>query len=139
MSIAKGDEGALAGVPLAWPALVRAATLGRRAAAAGFDWPDEQAVRPKIAEELRETELAVSQNDAAAIEEELGDTLFAIVNWARLLDVDPETALRAANIKFERRFAGMERLIDERGLVAASLSAAQWETLWNEVKQAHKY
>ena len=129
MSIAKGDEGAL----------VRAATLGRRAAAAGFDWPDEQAVRPKIAEELRETELAVSQNDAAAIEEELGDTLFAIVNWARLLDVDPETALRAANIKFERRFAGMEQLIDERGLVAASLCAAQWETLWNEVKQAHKY
>ena len=126
MSIAKGDEGAL----------VRAAILGRRAAAAGFDWPDEQAVRPKIAEELRETEFAVSQSDAAAIEEELGDTLFAIVNWARLLDVDPETALRAANIKFERRFAGMERLIDQRGWVAASLSAAQWETLWNEVKQA---
>ena len=129
-----GESGALAGVPKALPALARAAKLGRRAARAGFDWSDEEAVRPKIAEELRETEAAVIQNDAAAIEEELGDTLFAIVNWARLLRVDPEGALRSANQKFERRFAAMETLIAARGLVAAELSPAQWELLWVAAK-----
>ncbi len=108
---AAGLEGALAGVPKALPALVRAAKLGRRAAGVGFDWPDEQAVRAKIAEELRETEAAVAAKDSAAVAEEIGDALFALVNWARLLHVDPEAALRAANEKFERRFAAMEAAI----------------------------
>ena len=133
---AAGDTGALAGVPQALPALARAAKLGRRAARVGFDWRDEQVVRPKIAEELRETEAAIQQQDAAAVEEELGDTLYAVVNWARLLHVDPEAALRAANRKFERRFAAMETLIAERGLQMTELSAAQWESLWIEVKTA---
>jgi len=133
---AAGAHGALAAVPYSLPALARAAKLSRRAAGVGFDWADEQAVRPKIAEELRETELAVGQGDAAAIAEELGDALFAIVNWARLLHVDPEAALRAANRKFERRFAAMEALIAARGWVAAELTAAQWDELWVAVKAA---
>jgi nucleoside triphosphate diphosphatase len=133
---AAGMQGALAGVPKALPALVRAAKLGRRAAAVGFDWPDERAVRPKIAEELRETEAAVRADDSASIAEELGDTLFALVNWARLLKVDPESALRAANDKFERRFAAMEALIAARGLAATELSAERWEQLWIAVKAA---
>ena len=136
MRTAAGARGALAGVPRALPALARAARLSRRAASVGFDWSDEQAVRPKIAEELRETELAVRQGDAAAVAEELGDTLFAIVNWARLLRVDPEAALHAANLKFERRFAAMEALIGARGWAAGELSAAQWEELWVAVKSA---
>ncbi len=110
-----GATGALADVPLALPALSRAAKLTRRAARVGFDWPDEAAVRPKIAEELRETEPAVAAGDPAAIEEELGDALFALVNWARQLGVDPEQALRLANHKFERRFAGMEQLLARAG------------------------
>lgn len=133
---AAGVSGALAGVPQALPALARAAKLGRRAARVGFDWPDEQAVRPKIAEELRETEAAVHSRDAAAIGEELGDVLFAIVNWARMLQVDPEAALRAANRKFERRFAAMEALNAGRGPALSELTLAQWEELWNEVKKA---
>ena len=133
---AAGASGALAGVALALPALSRAAKLARRAGAVGFDWLDERAVRPKIAEELRETEQAVSTGNAAAIEEELGDTLFAVANWARLLKVDPENALRVANRKFERRFAAMEALIAERGWVAADLDAAQWDELWVSVKAA---
>ncbi len=104
--------------------------------AVGFDWCDERAVRPKIAEELRETEFAVSQGDGAAIEEELGDTLFAVANWARLLNVDPEGALRAANRKFERRFAAMEALIAARGWVSGELDAERWEELWRAVKAA---
>ena len=131
-----GLAGALAGVPKALPALIRAAKLGRRAAGVGFDWPDEHAVRSKIAEELRETEAAVAANDSAAITEELGDTLFALVNWARQLHVDPEAALRAANEKFERRFAAMEATIAARGHNVTELSAERWEQLWNEAKAA---
>ena len=133
---AAGLAGALAGVPKALPALIRAAKLGRRAARVGFDWPDEQAVRSKIAEELRETEAAVTANDPAAIAEELGDTLFALVNWARQLHVDPEAALRGANEKFERRFAAMEAMIAARGHTVAELSAERWEQLWIEAKAA---
>ena len=133
---AAGSSGALAGVPRALPALSRAAKLGRRAASVGFDWAAEQDVRCKIAEELRETEAAVQQRDAAAVAEELGDTLLAIVNWARLLQVDPEVALQAASRKFERRFAAMEALIAVRGLAAGGLSSAQWDELWNAAKAA---
>ncbi len=133
---AAGASGALAGVAMALPALARAAKLARRAGAVGFDWFDEAAVRPKIAEELRETEAAIGAGDARAIEEELGDSLFAVANWARLLKVDPEEALRAANRKFERRFAAMEALIAARGWQLADLDAARWEELWVAVKAA---
>jgi ATP diphosphatase len=131
---AAGVHGALAGVPLALPALARAAKISRRAARVGFDWSDAQAVRAKIAEELQETESALLQQDRGAVEEEFGDLLFAIVNWARHLHVDPEVALRSASHKFERRFAAMEALIAQRGWVATELSAGQWELLWGEVK-----
>ena len=73
-------------------------------------------------------------HDSEAVAEELGDALFALVNWARMLHVDPEAALRGANAKFERRFAAMEALIKTRGLAVQGLSAASWEQLWNEVK-----
>lgn len=133
---AAGSRGALAGVAVALPALSRAAKLARRAGAVGFDWFDERAVRPKIAEELEETEEAIASGNAATIEEELGDTLFAVANWARLLGVDPEKALRGANRKFERRFAAMEALMTERGWTATELDAAQWDELWIGVKAA---
>ncbi|MGH8254504.1 MAG: nucleoside triphosphate pyrophosphohydrolase [Steroidobacteraceae bacterium] len=131
---ASGAHGALAGVAVALPALSRAAKLARRAGAVGFDWFDEHAVRPKIAEELRETEQAIATGNAVTIEEELGDTLFALANWARLLHVDPENALRSANRKFERRFAAMEALMAERGWKAADLDAERWDELWVSVK-----
>ena len=131
---AAGVHGALAGVPEALPALARAAKLGRRAARVGFDWSDAPSVRAKIEEELRETEGAVLQQDQEAVEEEFGDLLFALVNWARHLQVDPEGALRHANHKFERRFAAMEALMTQRGRVAAELGIEDWERLWAEVK-----
>jgi len=133
---AAGLQGTLAGVPRALPALVRAAKLGRRAASVGFDWPDEQAVRSKITEEVRETESAIAAGDPTAVAEELGDVLFVLVNWARLLHVDPETALRAANDKFERRFAAMEARIAARGLAMKELSFEQWDQLWAEAKES---
>ena len=139
---AAGASAVLAGVPRALPALTRAAKLGRRAARVGFDWPDAQAVHGKVLEELREIDEAL-ESDAAggksapavqALVGELGDLLFAIVNWSRHLHIDAETALRAANDKFERRFACMESLAEQRRLDLAQLAPAEWDALWNEAK-----
>ena len=123
----------LADVPLALPALARAAKLGKRAGRVGFDWPDASGVRAKIEEELREVDGAP---DAAQRAEEIGDLLFAAANWSRHLDVDPEEALRLANAKFERRFRAMEALAQSRGIPLKNLDAAAWDALWNEVKRS---
>jgi ATP diphosphatase len=131
----------LADVPLALPALARAAKLGKRAGRVGFDWTDARGVRDKIEEELREIE-ALEREPAAQLHtrrsEELGDLLFAVANWARHQRVDPEEALRLANAKFERRFRAMERLAAERSLALGELTAEGWEALWSEVKTAEK-
>jgi ATP diphosphatase len=121
----------LADVPLALPALARAAKLGKRAARVGFDWPDAAGVRAKIDEELRELD-AVTTPELRA--EELGDMLFAAANWARHQGLDPEESLRLANAKFERRFRAMEELAARRGLTLRQLDANAWDALWNEVK-----
>ncbi|WP_375396418.1 nucleoside triphosphate pyrophosphohydrolase [uncultured Sphingomonas sp.] len=102
---AKGAESALDGVAIGLPALLRAEKLQKRAARVGFDWPDADGARAKIDEELAEVETAASD---AHREEEVGDLLFAVVNWARKLEIDSEAALRGANAKFERRFRAME-------------------------------
>jgi ATP diphosphatase len=111
----EGDDGVLAGVAKSLPALVRAQKLGKRAAGVGFDWPDRSGVREKISEELEELEEAVGTRDAARVEEEFGDLLFAVVNLARHLDVDAEKALMGANFKFERRFREMEKAVKDSG------------------------
>lgn len=120
------DPSALAGVALGLPALMRAEKLQKRAARTGFDWPDAHGPRAKIDEELAEVESAHSDSERS---EEVGDLLFAVVNWARHLGIDPEAALRAANSKFERRF----RLIEtEPGFAALDLDAK--EALWRQAK-----
>jgi len=132
----------LAGVPRALPALTRAAKLGRRAARVGFDWPDARAVRAKVLEGLHEVDDALARAGQPAqrattpqeLAGELGDLLFTVVNWSRHLHIDAEAALRAANDKFERRFARMESLAQARGLELAQLSAEEWDALWNEAK-----
>lgn len=129
--------GELDDVPLALPALARAAKLGKRAGRVGFDWPDATGVRGKIDEELDEI-AAVPEGRDDQRAEELGDLLFAAANWARHLRVDPEESLRLANAKFERRFRAMERLATERALVLGSLTPAEWDGLWNEAKAAEK-
>jgi len=124
----RDQKGALAGVALGLPALLRAEKLQKRAARTGFDWPDAAGPRDKIGEEIAEVETA---SDATARAEEIGDLLFAVVNWARHLGIDPEAALRAANVKFERRFAAMEA---EAGDGFAALSLDAKEELWALVK-----
>jgi ATP diphosphatase len=138
--------GVLADVPRALPALTRAQKLGRRAARVGFDWTDMRDVRAKITEELAELDEAVleagTQKDSASppahLVEEMGDLLFAIANWGRHVGADAEGALRAANAKFERRFASMEALARERALVLTELTLDHWEALWLEAKHAER-
>jgi ATP diphosphatase len=125
----------LADVPLALPALARAAKLGKRAGRVGFDWPDASGVRAKIDEELGEIDAVDGADAASRRAEEIGDLLFATANWARHLGVDPEEALRLANAKFEGRFRAMETLARARGLALATLDAPGWDALWNEVKR----
>jgi nucleoside triphosphate diphosphatase len=137
---ASGTGTVLGGVPRALPALTRAAKLGRRAARVGFDWPDARAVRAKVLEEFHEVDAALANAEPGAqpaaqeLAGELGDLLFTVVNWSRHLHIDAEAALRAANDKFERRFARMESLAQARGLELVQLSAAEWDALWNEAK-----
>lgn len=125
---ADGPKGALDGVALSLPALLRAQKLQSRAARVGFDWPDTKGPRDKIAEELHEVEAAT---DDAHRHEEVGDLLFAVVNYARKLGVDAEGALRDANIKFARRFAAMEA---QAGGSLQGLSLDAQEAHWQAVK-----
>lgn len=126
------DGSALAGVTVALPALSRAEKLQKRAARVGFDWDDVADVRAKIFEEMEEVAEAVGDE---AVAEEIGDLLFAAANLARHYKVDPESALRAANCKFEARFRAMEDLAGEE---FAGLSLAEKEALWQRVKSAAK-
>lgn len=123
-----GDGSALSGVALGLPALLRAEKLQKRAARTGFDWPDPAGARAKIDEELDEIAQAP---DATARAEEVGDLLFAVVNWTRHLGIDAEAALRAANAKFERRFRAMETIAGEE---FAALSLDDKEALWARAK-----
>jgi ATP diphosphatase len=124
----KGEQGALDGVAIGLPALLRAEKLQKRAARTGFDWPDPKGARAKIDEELAEIEAAGTD---AEREEEVGDLLFAMVNWSRKLGVDPEAALRGASAKFEKRFKAMEA---EAGDAFASLGLEAQEALWVAAK-----
>ncbi len=132
-------NGALDGVPLALPALLRAEKLGKRAARVGFDWPHIGGVLDKVREEIGEIESARAGNEPIErVEHELGDLLFALAQLARHLAIDPETALRKANGRFERRFGAVESALAAQGRSPADASLEQLETLWQKAKAAEK-
>lgn len=131
------DGGALAGVPLALPALLRAEKLGRRAARVGFDWPDAAAVLDKVREETGEIAEAVAANEARErIGQEIGDLLFAAAQLARHHKLNPETALREASARFERRFGHVERALAAAGRTPGEAGLDELEALWGEAKKA---
>ncbi|VXC64507.1 nucleoside triphosphate pyrophosphohydrolase [Sphingomonas sp. 8AM] len=125
---AKGAASPLDGVARGLPALLRAEKIQNRAARVGFDWPDTEGPRAKIDEELAEVAAATTPAEVA---DEVGDVLFAVVNWARHLGVEPEAALRAATGKFERRFRAMEAAA---GAAFEGMALEAKEALWVEVK-----
>jgi ATP diphosphatase len=112
--------------------------LQDKAGKVGFDWNDPLAVLAKIREEADEIEAELSAGQRAAAAAEVGDLLFAVVNLARHLEVDPEATLRATNAKFERRFAAIERALAERGKSPQAATLAEMDALWNEAKAAER-
>ena len=128
----KGRASIMEGIPGHLPSLLYAHKVQRKAASVGFDWPDVEGALPKIAEEADELVAAAGGAEAA---EELGDLLFAVVNVARHLELDPEAALRAATAKFRDRFVAVERLAAGRGLGLADLDLPGLDALWDEVKR----
>jgi len=140
-SAERGEEvpkGALAGVPVALPALTRALKLQDKAGRVGFDWKDPRAVLAKIREEADEIEAELDRGEKGRMAAEVGDLLFAVVNLARHLDADPEGILRDTNIKFERRFASIERALAARGKAPKDASLTEMDKLWDEAKEAEK-
>ena len=130
-----GARGALAGVTGALPALVRADKISRKAAAVGFDWPDTTQVVAKVREEIAEVEEALRDGPADAVAEEMGDLLLSVANLARHAGVDPETALRRATVKFERRFGAMEDRLRAEGRALPDTSLEVMEAAWVAVKR----
>jgi ATP diphosphatase len=132
------QTGALAGVPVALPALTRAMKLTNRAARVGFDWPDAGHVLAKLDEEIQELRVELPAADPDRLTDEVGDLLFVLANLARKLKLDPEVCLRHANDKFSRRFNAMEALFEASGESLAELTLDQMEDGWQQVKAAER-
>lgn len=131
----KGYTSILDDVPLAFPAVARAAKLQKRASSVGFDWKSSEGVYDKLSEEIAELKEAQLQGDKAHIEDELGDVLFTVINLSRHLKVNPESALRRANHKFEQRFRLMEQQLEHSQSEFAQMSEDELEGCWQQAKQ----
>ena len=139
-------RGTLSGLPRTLPPLLMAFRLQERAAGVGFDWPDEKGPLEKVKEEVAEVERETGKGKRETgmgkretIKDEVGDLLFAVVNLARKLDIDPRAALERANDKFTRRFEQVERLAEERGLELGRAGLEDLDRLWDEVKAVEGY
>ena len=136
----RGGSGArtLDGVPVALPALVRGSKLSGRAARVGFDWPDIAGARRKLDEELAELDEAIGEGNRDGMADEMGDTLFTLINLCRHLKLDPERCLREANSKFETRFRRLEELVRSQQGDWTGYDIEALELLWQEAKQAEQ-
>ncbi|MGQ9425896.1 nucleoside triphosphate pyrophosphohydrolase [Gilvimarinus sp. F26214L] len=131
----KGQQGILADVPAALPSLTRAMKLQKRAALVGFDWPDAKGVLAKVREEIDELEAAMEGGDSRDMESELGDTLFSLINLARHLHLEPDSALRGCNRRFTDRFQFVEEALRAQGRSLEEASVEEMENLWQQAKQ----
>ncbi|OYV88293.1 MAG: nucleoside triphosphate pyrophosphohydrolase [Ignavibacteriae bacterium 37-53-5] len=130
-----GRESIFDGIPVAFPALARAFKVQDRAARVGFDWGTADEVWPKVEEELRELKDVVGSGDASRIEEEFGDLLFSLVNYARHIGVNPESALRMSTRKFVKRFLYIEDQLDKRKVSLHDATLEEMNNLWEESKK----
>ena len=130
----KQAESILDEVPLHFPALLEGLKLTKRAAKVGFDWQDVDRIFDKLEEEVTELKSAIDSGDAEHISEEIGDLLFVVVNLARRLDIEPETALKMTNRKFRRRFKFIETELAARGRTPETVNLAEMDALWDKAK-----
>ncbi len=135
LKLKEGKTSILAGVPRGLPALVKAMRLQEKAKQVGFEWDTVEQVREKVVEETAELDEAIAEGDVAKIEEEWGDLLFSMVNYARFLKIDAENALERTNKKFIHRFTRMEALATASGKSLADLTLAEMDGLWETAKR----
>ena len=140
IKLKEGNKSVLGGVPASLPALVKAARIQEKARGIGFDWENKEQVWEKVEEEMQEfkTELDASAADAAAAEkaeEEFGDLLFSLINYARFVNINPENALEKTNRKFIQRFQHLENRAREQGKQLQDMTLAEMDVYWNEAKQ----
>lgn len=131
----KNYESLLDDVPKTLPALARSCKIQQKASRVGFDWPDPSGALAKVHEELAEIEFSLDHEDQGKVEEEVGDLLFAVVNYARMLHVDPEGALTHSARKFTRRFKHIEQAVAGNGVSMTDMSLEQLDALWDEAKR----
>jgi len=137
LKLKEGKKSAFSGVPKALPSLVKAMRLQEKAKQVGFEWENKEQVWEKVEEEIEELREAIVENDHKKMEEEFGDVLFSMVNFARFLNLDAENALEVTNKKFTDRFTKMEETALTRGSNLNDMTLQQMDAIWNEIKQ-HK-
>ncbi|NBR82245.1 MAG: nucleoside triphosphate pyrophosphohydrolase [Flavobacteriia bacterium] len=135
LKMKEGRESVLEGVPRSLPAMVKATRIQDKAKGVGFDWEEKEQVWAKVQEELAELREAEASGEEQHVEEELGDVLFSVINYARFLNMDPESALERTNKKFISRFTHMERQIKEQGLLMQEMSLSELEAFWRSAKK----
>ena len=135
LKLKEGKTSVLSGVPVSMPAVVKAQRIQEKAKQVGFEWNNKEDVYKKIEEELGELKEALDENDKSHTEEEFGDVMFSLINYARFIGVDAEAALERTNKKFIARFQQMEILAAEKGNSLSQMSLTEMDALWNEIKK----
>jgi MazG family protein len=135
LKLKEGKKSILEGVPVSLPSMVKAMRLQEKAKQVGFEWDTREQVWDKVEEETQELKEAVSQEDQAAIENEFGDLLFSLINYARFLQVDAENALEKTNKKFITRFTGMEQQALAQGKPLADMTLQEMDAIWDSIKK----
>ncbi len=138
LKLKEGKRSVLAGVPVSLPSMVKALRLQEKARQVGFEWDDREQVWLKVEEEIGELKEAIAQDDPGKIEDEFGDVLFSLVNYARFLKVDPENALERTNKKFIRRFTQMEEEALKTGKPLADMTLGEMDAIWNSIKKQNQ-
>lgn len=134
LKLQEGKTSLLAGVPNSLPAMVKAFRIQQKVKQVGFEWENKEQVWDKVEEEIGELKAEIDANDQEKMEAEFGDVLFSMINYARFLNIDPESALEKTNKKFKHRFELMETYAKEHGLDLAKLSLNEKEAIWQSMK-----
>jgi len=135
LKLKEGKKSVLEGVPKSLPAMIKAIRIQEKAKGVGFDWDHKEQVWEKVKEEINELKTEIKKQDKEKIEEEFGDVLFALINYARFLNINPETALEKTNKKFIKRFQSLETKIKNKGKNLKEMSLDEMETYWQQAKK----
>jgi MazG family protein len=135
LKLKEGKKSVLSGVPVSLPAVVKATRLQEKAKQVGFEWDNREQVWDKVTEETQELHEAVAANEPDKIEEEFGDLMFSLINYARFLQIDAENALERTNKKFISRFTRMEQAATQQGKLLADMTLTEMDAIWNEIKK----